>query len=78
MFYSASAFDQDLGWCVDDAVDLCVYGNILRVHQHPVRVDVVRCHASGGWLRALASADDDPGAHRDTQADVYTHGRRHD
>ena len=22
MFYSASAFDQDLGWCVDDDVDL--------------------------------------------------------
>ena len=22
MFYSASAFDQDLGWCVDDGVDL--------------------------------------------------------
>jgi len=22
MFYRASAFDQDLGWCVDDGVDM--------------------------------------------------------
>ena len=24
MFYGASAFDQDLGWCVDDDVDLYI------------------------------------------------------
>ena len=26
MFLGASAFDQDLGWCVDDGVSLCGYG----------------------------------------------------
>ena len=43
MFHGASAFDQDLGWCVDH-VALCDDMD-ERVRQHPVRVDVVRRHA---------------------------------
>ena len=37
MFYYASAFDQDLGWCLDDDVELGV-----DIRQHAVRVDVLR------------------------------------
>ena len=43
MFDDASAFDQDLGWCVDDDVDL----GCLR-SWHLVRVDVL--WRVVGWL----------------------------
>ena len=42
-----------------------------RVLRHPVRVDLVRRHASGRGLRAVASADDEPGAHRDIFAPIF-------
>ena len=44
MFRDASAFDQDLGWCVNEDVDLGYDGR----HDHPVRVAVLWRLIMGG------------------------------
>ena len=48
MFYDASAFDQDLGWCVDDGVDPGD-GAPFKTSRHPVRptsCGVMQCTTS--------------------------------
>ena len=51
MFQYASAFDQDLGWCVDDDVEL------YYAFWSTVQVDVLRRRSGCRWLRAIAAPD---------------------